>query len=88
MCARQRLIASDRVFSTDPDGAYAESWALSFFLMESMPKKYIEYLGKTAARPTFADYKGPQRLEDFTGVFGPDLTMLDARMQRFISGLK
>jgi len=83
-----QLVSSDRFFGTNPDGAYAEAWALSFFLMESMPKKYIEYLAKTAARPAFTDYPGPQRLRDFTDVFGSDLAMLDARMQRFLAGLK
>jgi len=83
-----QLVASDRIFAADPDGAYAEAWALSFFLIESAPKKYIEYMAKTAARPAFADYSGPKRLQDFTDVFGSDLTMLDARMQRFIAGLK
>jgi hypothetical protein len=72
----------------DPDGAYAEAWALSFFLIESSPKKYMEYMTKTAQRPAFVDYLGPQRLGDFTDVFGNDLTMLDARMQRFFAGLK
>jgi Protein of unknown function (DUF1570) len=83
-----QLVSSDRAFSSDPDGAYAEAWALSFFLMESSPKKYIEYVAKTAARPAFVDYRSPQRLADFTDVFGSDLTMLDARMQRFLTGLK
>ena len=82
------IVSSDRPFSSDADGAYAEAWALSFFLIETMPKKYIEYLTKVAARPTFAAYPAPQRLRDFTDVFGSDLTMLDARMQRFMAGLK
>jgi hypothetical protein len=83
-----QLVSSDRMFSSDPDGAYAEAWALSFFLIESTPKKYIEYMAKTAARPAFADFPAPQRLQEFTGTFGSDLTMLDARMQRFLAGLK
>jgi hypothetical protein len=76
------------MFASDPIGAYAEAWALSFFLMETSPKKYIELLSKTAERPTFSDYPGPDRLQDFTDVFGPDLAMLDARMQRFMAALK
>jgi hypothetical protein len=56
--------------------------------METSPRKYAEYLAKTAARPSFAVYSAPERLSDFTSVFGSDLTMLDARMQRFLSGIK
>jgi Protein of unknown function (DUF1570) len=83
-----QLVSSDRMFAADTDGAYAEAWALSFFLLESMPKKYGEYLAKTAARPAFTEYRAPNRLQDFTDVFGSDLTMLNARMQRFMAGLK
>jgi hypothetical protein len=82
-----QIVSSDRLFDTEPDGAYGEAWALSFFLAETMPKKYFEYLAKTAACPAFADYTGPQRLKDFTDVFGSDLAMLDARLQRFLAGL-
>lgn len=83
-----QLVSSDRMFAADTDGAYAEAWALSFFLMETTPKKYIEYLGKTASRPVFVEYSSPKRLQDFTDVFGSDFAMLNARMQRFMAGLK
>ena len=83
-----QIVSSDRAFSSDPDGAYAEAWALSFFLIETMPKKYVEYLARTAGRPVFVDYGSTKRLDDFTAVFGANLSMLDARMQRFMAGLK
>jgi hypothetical protein len=83
-----QLVSSDRAFQTDIDGAYHESWALSFFLSETEPRKYFEYLTKTAAVKPFSAYRSPQRLQDFTDTFGSDLTMLDARMQRFMAGLK
>jgi uncharacterized protein DUF1570 len=60
-----RLVSSDRIFSADPEGAYAE-----------------------ASLPPFVEYRAPQRLEDFMAIFGSDLKMLDARMQRFLGGLK
>ena len=83
-----QLVSSDRPFAADPDGAYAEAWALSFFLSETSPKKYFELLGKSAARPAFADYSSATRLEDFTDIFGADLTLLDAHFRRFVAGLK
>ena len=82
------IVSSDRIFQRDPDGAYAESWALTFYLAESQPRKYFNYLAKTAARPPFEEYRAPERLKDFTSVFGENFTMLDARMVRFIQGLK
>jgi hypothetical protein len=86
--AISRIVSSDRLFSADPDGAYAEAWALSFFLVETEPKKYTQFLAKTASRPAFTDYRAPERLKDFTDVFGSDLVMLDARLKRFVAGLK
>jgi hypothetical protein len=86
--ALARLVSSDRLFSDDDAGAYAEAWALSFYLCENEPRKYFEYLGRTAGRPPFDDYKSPQRLADFVEIFGSDLVMLDARMQRFLVGLR
>src|SRR5262245_617937 len=83
-----QLVSSDRPFSSDPDGAYADAWALSFFLIESEPRKYQEYLAKTAALAPFAAYPAPRRLQDFTDTFGSELKLLDARMQRFVAGLK
>lgn len=83
-----QLVSSDRAFQTNVDGAYSEAWALSFFLCETEPKKYFQYLAKTAATKPFSDYRAPERLKDFTDAFGSDLSMLDARLQRFIAGLK
>jgi hypothetical protein len=83
-----RLVDSDRPFQASPTTAYPEAWALSFFLVETMPKQYTAYLAKTAATPAFSAYRGPQRLKDFSDAFGSDLTMLDARLQRFMAGLK
>lgn len=83
-----QLVSSDRAFNRDPNGAYAEAWALSFFLMETMPKQYNAYLTRTASRPAFSDYPNADRLKDFSEAFGADLALLDARMQRFMAGLK
>jgi hypothetical protein len=82
------LVSSDRMFQANPSIAYPEAWALTFFLSESEPKRYFAYLSKTAATPAFSQYRAPDRLKDFTDAFGSDLKMLDARMQRFIAGLK
>jgi hypothetical protein len=82
------LIASDKLFESDVITAYAESWALTFYLAETQPREYSEYLRKTAARPDFATYTGPQRIADFTSIFGDDWRMLDVRVARFIGELR
>lgn len=83
-----QLVRSDRLFGEDPVGAYAEAWALTFFLSETMPRHYGAYVRKTAAVPQFAAYPASQRVADFVAVFGSDWRMLDARMRRFLAELK
>jgi len=67
------FLRSDDLFSEDAEGAYAEAWALSFFLSETRPQQYSEYLAETAARQRFQSYNAQERLADFQAVFGNNL---------------
>jgi hypothetical protein len=82
------FLTSDRLFQSDPEGAYAEAWALTFYLFETQSKRYVDYLEATAARPHFADYRPNDRLTDFQRAFGQDLRQIEARYLRFMNGLK
>jgi hypothetical protein len=84
----QLIISSDRQFGSDPNGAYAEAWALTFYLSETEPRKYFEYLAKTASHSPFVEVKGPERLADFTSIFGDDLGLIEAKMLRYLKELK
>jgi Protein of unknown function (DUF1570) len=86
--ALQSLVGSDRIFDADAQAAYSEAWALSFFLIETQPRKYCDYLALTAKRPVFETYSSAQRLADFTSIFGGDFRMLEARFLRFMAELK
>lgn len=82
-----QLVASDRLFQVSPGLAYAEAWALTFYLVETQPKRYAEYLARTAHRAAFEPYTSAQRTADFTAVFGDDWRMLEARFLRFMREL-
>lgn len=82
------LIARDRLFQTSPGAAYAECWALTFYLVETQPRRYADYLARSGHLPPFAPYTAAQRTTDFQAVFGGDLRMLEAQLLRFIAGLK
>ena len=82
-----QLIADDRMFDSQQEIAYAEAWALTFFLAELEPHDYWRYLQKTSSRKPFEVYTSSQRQKDFTDIFGQDLTMLNARMVRFVQSL-
>jgi hypothetical protein len=81
------IVASDALFGTATAAAYAEAWAMSFFLVETEPRKYVQYLKRTAARPPFQPYTAAERTADFTAVFGADWRMLEARFLRFMAGV-
>ena len=57
-------------FKAIQPGAYAEAWALSFYLSETQPRLYAAYLAKTAERPLFGDYPAAERVADFQDIFG------------------
>lgn len=82
------MVSSDRFFHADMDAAYAYAWALTFYLAERETAKLSRYIKLAAARPPFQDYSSPERLRDFTQVFGTNLAMLEVRVERFITSLK
>ncbi|HET6884078.1 MAG TPA: DUF1570 domain-containing protein [Pirellulales bacterium] len=81
----KEYLAGDSLFQSNVDRAYAEAWALSFFLVETRHKKYSELLARTAARPAFARYDAADRLADFTAIFGGNLRHLEAEYLQFMS---
>jgi len=82
------LVSCDALFRQEPAAAYAEAWALTFFLVETQPGKYMKYLAITARRPPFTEYTSAERVGDFASVFGRDWPMLEARFLRFMAGVK
>jgi hypothetical protein len=81
------LLASDRMFQTNTSAAYAEGWAWVFFLTETHPQKFAEYVRRVAARGDFENYSMQHRIADFSGIFGSDLRMLEKHCLNFIDDL-
>lgn len=82
------FVSSDRSFQTAALDAYAEAWALSFYLIETRPAKYAKYLGAIADRNPMSGYPAAERLADFQKAFGSDLEMLEADFLRFFARLE
>lgn len=80
-------LSSDVLFQRNPGAAYAEAWALSFFLCETRPRQYCEYLARLGARPPFENYAPQQRLADFKQVFQTDLKLLERQFLDFMAEL-
>jgi Protein of unknown function (DUF1570) len=86
--ALSTLLTADNAFQSDPDGAYAEAWALSFYLCETQPRSYADYLARTAQRPVFSDYPATERMADFQMFFGNDMKMIETKFLRYMEDMK
>jgi hypothetical protein len=83
-----QVVGDERLFATAPLDAYAESWLLTFFLLETRSAEYSRYLKKLAARDPDQKYSSEERLSDFSASFGKDLAILDAQLLRFFEQLQ
>jgi hypothetical protein len=81
------LITDDRIFESDPAVANTLAWALTFYLAESNPEAYFEYLKNDSRRNYFEAYAAPARLEDFAKAFGADLEEIESEMHGFLAEL-
>jgi hypothetical protein len=86
--ATVKLIGSDRQFKSDVDAAYAEAWALTYYLVETRPRQYATYLARTAQTKDFEKYTSVQRLADFTAVFGENFRLFDAQFLEFMNKVR
>jgi len=82
----ETLIRSDARFHdprTIPD-AYAEAWALSYYLIRTRPRLYTAWLAQIAAQPPLRFGTPEDRLKLFRSIFGEDLESLDQKMLNWI----
>lgn len=84
----RNFLAGDGLFQRDIEAAYAEAWALTFFLAETYPRQYREYLAATAAHRPFTVASPKQRLADFQRAFGKDIDLIEAHFLRFMARLR
>jgi hypothetical protein len=86
----QTLLADDERFRTADSAinAYAETWALTYYLLKTRAADYVKYLRKIAARPPLARNTPEERLLEFREAFGSDLKGLDESFVRQIMRLR
>lgn len=83
-----RLVTQDDAFRGGKAlDAYAEAWALTYFLAKTRPNAYIRYLRKVNARPALRRTPPAERLADFQAAFGKQPADLDADLRRFLTPL-
>jgi hypothetical protein len=81
------FVATDDLYASATLDAYAEGWALTFFLAETRHGSYGRYLKSLVARNPLLVYTGEERVADFRKSFG-NLKSLEAEYVRFYENLK
>jgi hypothetical protein len=83
------LVTGDDRFRDDASAndAYAESWALTYFLVNQRTPQFLRYVRAMAAKPALQQDTSQQRLADFQDAFGRDLRLLDVSFQRYFDDL-
>jgi hypothetical protein len=75
---------------TDPKqslDAYAEAWALTYFLIHKHPKEYVAYLAMLSKKKPLLQDGPDKRLEQFRQAFG-ELGPLDVEFKRYMGRLR
>jgi len=80
------LLSDDKRFQ-DPAtsiDAYAEAWALNYFLLQTKSEAYVKYLAALAELKPLIDVDPTQRIKQFKQFFGDDLQSLENEFLRYM----
>ncbi|MGI9516313.1 MAG: DUF1570 domain-containing protein [Pirellulaceae bacterium] len=78
------LVASDRLYDENMTLAYATSWGLAWYLSETRPLEFNQYLQRIAARDRLLPYNSSDRLADFARSFGTDFSLLESHFRDYV----
>ena len=83
------LLSSDEVFrnSKTVRAAYAQSWALNYFLQKTRPEQYRSFVKMQRLHIPLKEVPADRRLSMFTAVFGGGNSKLEQEFIRFINEL-
>ena len=84
----EKFVRDDETFSTQMSNAYAQAWALSFWLIETRPREYAKFLQKMASPEVTRQLTPDARVKLFKESFGDNLILLDAEMLRYFARIQ
>ena len=83
------LSADDRFRSPDTaTDAYAESWALTYFLLKTRRTKYVEYLRKISSGKPMAELTGLDRIRMFEKIIGEPVAEIDKALVTYMKRVR
>src|SRR5262245_32216482 len=82
----EQLLADDKRFrdSATSSDAYAEAWALNYFLLQTRSDAYVKYLAVLAEQKPLIDVEPAERVRTFKQHFGEDLLPLENEFLRYM----
>lgn len=80
------MLSDDQRFrnSATSTAAYAEAWALNYYLLRRRSKEYAEYLTYLSQKPPLGQSDPKVRVEEFKKFFGEDLQKFDQQFLNYI----
>lgn len=82
-----QFLSQDEMLRTATLDFYAQSWALTFFLLETRGSAYPKFLKTVTTRDPLTPYDDSARLKDFRDHFG-DVERLEVEFLRYLSRLE
>lgn len=84
------LLSDDSRFrnSATARDAYAEAWALTYFLLKTKKKSYIQYLRALSEGKPLVERNRRERIDMFEQIFEVDLATLDRQFVTYMSRLR
>jgi hypothetical protein len=80
----ESLLSNDKRMRDPRSGldAYAEAWALNYYLIRNHPKQYVAYMKMLSEKPQLVWDTPDARLKEFRAAFGDDLARLETDFLR------
>ncbi|MEM9587217.1 MAG: DUF1570 domain-containing protein [Planctomycetota bacterium] len=84
------LISDDLRYrsSATAQDAYAEGWALTYFLIKTRREKYVEYLRQLSEGKPLIERTKRERIEMFESVFGEPIAKIDRQLVAYINRIR
>ncbi|MCA9038879.1 MAG: DUF1570 domain-containing protein [Planctomycetaceae bacterium] len=82
------FLVTDDLFNKSSLDAYSEAWALSFYLLETRPRQYVEYLQQVSKQGNGRRYTSQERIADFQQIIHENVAKVEAEYLRFHEKLR
>jgi hypothetical protein len=85
----EQLLSDDKRFRdpTSAATAYAQAWALNYWLLKTRGDDYVKYLQAQAAQAPLVTLEPAERLKQFEDNLGGELTTIEADFLRYMRGV-